>query len=225
MFKWGGKIKYILIACFLGNICAKQCRNRTVYVKITASCKGGTFLRYSVDAEEVLPNINRTQAAERAENNVFVPGDLDLPNEGLNTSSVWIWLKSVQRFLKYFIHKQKTQTGGARNRTYRNSLRAVKSSATAAGPREALLVEICVNCCTIARNIAVMKAYAIGAWSWKSFKVIVNDAIRIGHVSVPAMYHFLWAVSRVRCRTVSEILPLLQCIRDCPWPWEVLQFR
>ena len=39
----GGKIKYILIACFLGNICAKNCRNRTVYVKITASCKAGTF--------------------------------------------------------------------------------------------------------------------------------------------------------------------------------------
>ena len=39
----GGKIKYILIAYFLGNICAKNCRNRTVYVKIIASCKGGTF--------------------------------------------------------------------------------------------------------------------------------------------------------------------------------------
>jgi len=37
------KIKYILIACFLGNICAKNCRNRAVYVKIIASCKGGTF--------------------------------------------------------------------------------------------------------------------------------------------------------------------------------------
>jgi len=38
-----GKIKYILIAYFIGNICAKNCRNRTVYVKIIASCKGGTF--------------------------------------------------------------------------------------------------------------------------------------------------------------------------------------
>jgi len=34
---------YILIAYFLGNIFAKNCRNRTVYVKIIASCKGGTF--------------------------------------------------------------------------------------------------------------------------------------------------------------------------------------
>jgi len=39
----GGKIKYILIAHFLGNICAKNCRNRTMYVKIITSCKGGTF--------------------------------------------------------------------------------------------------------------------------------------------------------------------------------------
>jgi len=39
----GGKIKYILIAYFLGNIYAKNCRNGTVYVKIIASCKGVTF--------------------------------------------------------------------------------------------------------------------------------------------------------------------------------------
>ena len=41
-------IKYILTACFLGNICAKNCRNRTVYVKLTASCKGVTFFRDNV---------------------------------------------------------------------------------------------------------------------------------------------------------------------------------
>ena len=33
----GGKTKYILIAYFLGNIFAKNCRNQTVYVKIIAS--------------------------------------------------------------------------------------------------------------------------------------------------------------------------------------------
>jgi len=38
-----GKIKCILIAYFLGNIYAKNYRNRTVYVKIIASCKGETF--------------------------------------------------------------------------------------------------------------------------------------------------------------------------------------
>ena len=43
LVRWGGKIEYILIVSFLNNICAKNCRNRTVYVKIIASCKGGTF--------------------------------------------------------------------------------------------------------------------------------------------------------------------------------------
>ena len=43
LVKCGGKIKYILIAYFLGNIYAKNCRNRAVYVKIIASCKGGKF--------------------------------------------------------------------------------------------------------------------------------------------------------------------------------------
>jgi len=43
LIRCGGKIKYILIAYCLGNIYAKNCRNRTVYLKIIASCKGGTF--------------------------------------------------------------------------------------------------------------------------------------------------------------------------------------
>ena len=43
LFRCGGKIKYIWIAYFLRKIYAKNCRNRTVYVKIIASCKGGTF--------------------------------------------------------------------------------------------------------------------------------------------------------------------------------------
>jgi len=43
LVRCGGKIKYILIAYFFGNICAKNCCNRTVYVNITASCEGGTF--------------------------------------------------------------------------------------------------------------------------------------------------------------------------------------
>jgi len=43
LVRCGGKIMYILIACFLRNIYAKNCHNRTVYVKIIASCIGGTF--------------------------------------------------------------------------------------------------------------------------------------------------------------------------------------
>jgi len=43
LVRWSEKIKYILIPYFLSNIYAKNCRNRTVYVKIIANCKGGTF--------------------------------------------------------------------------------------------------------------------------------------------------------------------------------------
>ena len=44
-----------------------------------------------LEVKDVLPNINCTQAAERAENAVFVPCDLDLQtrlSKGPNTSSV-----------------------------------------------------------------------------------------------------------------------------------------
>jgi len=34
-----------------------------------------TRARKKLEAKDVLPNVNRTQAAERAENAVFVPGD------------------------------------------------------------------------------------------------------------------------------------------------------
>jgi len=37
LVRWDGKIKYILIAYLQGNICAKNCRNWTEYVKIIAS--------------------------------------------------------------------------------------------------------------------------------------------------------------------------------------------
>ena len=53
LVRCGGKIKDILIAYFLGNIRAKNCRNRTVYVKIIASCKSRTFLRHSVVCLEI----------------------------------------------------------------------------------------------------------------------------------------------------------------------------
>ena len=34
LVRCGGKIKYILIAYFLRNFCAKNCRNGTMYVKL-----------------------------------------------------------------------------------------------------------------------------------------------------------------------------------------------
>ena len=46
--RWGGKIKYILIAYFLSNTCAKNCHNQTVYVNIIASQRSEIFLRHGV---------------------------------------------------------------------------------------------------------------------------------------------------------------------------------
>jgi len=43
LVRWGGKIKYILIAYFLGKICPKNCCNRTMYVKIIASRRWDVF--------------------------------------------------------------------------------------------------------------------------------------------------------------------------------------
>ena len=43
-----GQIKCILIAYFLGSTCAKNYRNRTVYVKIIASQRWDVFLRHGV---------------------------------------------------------------------------------------------------------------------------------------------------------------------------------
>jgi len=48
-----------------------------------------------------LPNINSMHAGK-------IDRDLQTqPSEGPNTSSVWVWRKSVQHFPRYFIHKQK----------------------------------------------------------------------------------------------------------------------
>jgi len=49
---------------------------------------------------------------------VILTFDLDIQShssEGPNTSSLWIWCKSVQWFLRYLIHKQKSHS--AKNRT------------------------------------------------------------------------------------------------------------
>jgi len=67
----------------------------------------------------------------------FVPGDPNLwtfdldihtrPSEGPNTSSLWIWRKSIQQFPTYFIHKQKKVTDSTKNRTLHSSLHVVTS--------------------------------------------------------------------------------------------------
>ena len=48
------------------------------------------------------------------------------PSEwGINTSSVWIWRKSILWFRRHYIHKQKV-TDSIKDRTSRSSLHAVK---------------------------------------------------------------------------------------------------
>ena len=74
-------------------------------------------IKEKLEVRDVLPNINRTQASERAEKCCSLPwwpwsltSDLAFqtpPSEGPNMSSVWIWRKSDHWFPKYFIHKQK----------------------------------------------------------------------------------------------------------------------
>ena len=56
LMRWGGKIKNVLIAYFLGNICAKNYRNRTIFVKIIASQRWDVFWDtvYSVNTLAVL---------------------------------------------------------------------------------------------------------------------------------------------------------------------------
>jgi len=49
-----------LIAYFLGNIYAENCRNRTVYVKIIASCKDGTFF----ETQCITAPLDRTHTSE-----------------------------------------------------------------------------------------------------------------------------------------------------------------
>jgi len=62
--------------------------------------------------KDVCPNINRAQAAKI---------DLDLqtrPIEGQNASSLWTWRKSVQRFPRYYIHKQKKSQTAPKTERY-----------------------------------------------------------------------------------------------------------
>jgi len=105
-----------------------------------------------LEAKDVLPNINRTQAAEGPKNAVFVPGGLDLQycaNEGPNTSSMWICRRSVHRFPEIF-HTQtkKPQTDGGKNRTFRTSLCI---SVCGKKINTGILTEYMANICTICR--------------------------------------------------------------------------
>jgi len=85
---------------------------------------------FEQEAENILPNINRTQATKRAENAVFC----DLWPWPLNSSKWHVFrvnLVQIRSAVSDIFHTQththKTQTDGAKNRTSRNSLRAADS--------------------------------------------------------------------------------------------------
>jgi len=64
----------------------------------------------------------------KGQNVVFVPDDFELhtrPSEGPNTSSVWIWHKSIQRFRDISYTQKKPHTDGAKNRNFHSSLGVV----------------------------------------------------------------------------------------------------
>jgi len=71
-------------------------------------------IQNKTEAKDVLPPKGQKNA-------VFAPGDLDLqtcPNKGPNTSSMWIWCKSVQQFPGCFIHKQKKSQTAPKTEPY-----------------------------------------------------------------------------------------------------------
>jgi len=82
-----------------------------------------------IGAKDVLPNISCTQAAERAQNAVFVP-DLDLQTYRLRHQTRLPCESDSNPFSgsgDISNTNKKPQTDGAKNRTFRSSLRAVKT--------------------------------------------------------------------------------------------------
>jgi len=59
---------------------------------------------HTIETKDALPNINRTQSTEMAENVAF-----SSQRETKHASSVSVWRKSVQRFPVCFIHKSKAR--------------------------------------------------------------------------------------------------------------------
>jgi len=49
LVRCGGKLQHLLIAYFLGNMCAKHYENPTVLSQVTAKNVGDVFFRHSVD--------------------------------------------------------------------------------------------------------------------------------------------------------------------------------
>jgi len=119
------RVKYHLQCCHGVNTCFSRIFiDRALYCTWLQT-KGMNYgwecicneLSTKLEAKDVLPNINRTQAAERPKmlllSLVTLAADLDiltLPSEGPNTSSLWIWRKSVYWFWRFHTQTKKSQT-------------------------------------------------------------------------------------------------------------------
>jgi len=93
LVRWGGKVKYILIAYFLGNICAKNCRNRAVYVKLQHVVKVGRFLRHGVlyrlwDINHIISYFQKLKISHDPEH-VPVGSNLSAMRYSLITICIW----------------------------------------------------------------------------------------------------------------------------------------
>ena len=114
------------------------------------------FTNKQIEAKYVLLDTNRTQAAERAETAVFVPGDLDLWPLTL-TFKLTRTRKQTRLPCEFGVNpfsgsrdisytNKKTQTDDAKNRTFRSSVRAVKMAMkTVTLPKVADVINSCIR--------------------------------------------------------------------------------
>jgi len=103
-----------------------------------------------LETKDVLPHINNTQAAAGAEKCRFVPGDLHLWPLTLTFKLVYEFGANPfngSRDISYTT--KKPQTDGAKNRTFRSSLRAVKSKRLAGTSRNSPRMNRMSCCLTI----------------------------------------------------------------------------
>jgi len=93
LVRWGGKIKYVLIAYFPGNIFAKNRCNRAVYIKIIASqrLKGGTFSETPCIVNTQLPCNKHCQVTIYYKQNFTISAD-QIKNKTKTQEKTWTYM-------------------------------------------------------------------------------------------------------------------------------------
>jgi len=134
--------------------------------------------------------------------------DIDLqthPSERPNTFFTWIWRKSVQRFPRYFIHKQKTTDW---RRQKQNLLQF-----TACGNQQ---VESSMPLDQRKRKRAVRTWYAAAVWrSWLSLREIADRNMTLWRRYATRCWDFS---ARILCiRTQSSYVTLKRASSQCSW--------